>query len=372
MLDNRKIEQLTERVVNRITKANTRILKAIGEQIAHIGTLTPTKAQELVNMLKYGGKYEELLQELSKITGQNIKDIEKIFEEVAKHNLNFNKEFYEYRNKPFIPYDENPYIQGITKAYTRQAIDGYVNLSRTLGFSKVVNGRVVYSPIRERYIEAIDEAILNVRTGQDFTSAMRHTVEELGNSGIRTVDYDSGYSRRLDSAVRQNIHDGIVGMHNTMQEVIGEEVGADGVEISHHRNAAPDHIDTVDGKQFTLEEFEVLDDSLERPVGTLNCRHLKRYIILEITPPRWTKEQLKKDKQDNEDGFMYKGKHYTNYEGTQLQRRIETEVRKQRDIQSMGNAEASSRADKRIKDLMKQYNDIHKISGLETRMERLR
>lgn len=364
MLDERKIEQLTERIITRIAKANTRVLGAIGEQIAYIGTLTPSKAQALVNTIKYGGKYEEIVKELSRITGANIRDIEKIFKIIAKDNLNFAKEFYEYRKKPFIPYEDNLYIQGITKAYTRQAIDGYI--SHTLGFK--IDGN--FKSIRETYLSVIDEAILRAETGQGFDTAMRDTVEQLGNSGIRTVDYDSGYSRRLDSSVRMHIQDGIIGMHNTMQQVIGEETEADGIEISHHRNSAPDHIDTVDGKQFTIKEFEELD--LKRPVGTMNCRHLKYYIILDITPPRWSKEELEKDKEMNNKGFEYKGKHYTNYEGTQLQRRIEVEVRKQRDIQSMGNTQASERADKKIKALLKEYHNIAKISGLKTRMERLR
>ena len=54
------IELLTERFVNRLNKANEFFLTKIGESVKKIRKLTPTQAQQLVQILKYGGKYEEI------------------------------------------------------------------------------------------------------------------------------------------------------------------------------------------------------------------------------------------------------------------------------------------------------------------------
>jgi hypothetical protein len=53
MLDDRIINVLVERLVNRIEQGNTYILEEIGKSIKQIGTLTPSKAQQLAQILKY-------------------------------------------------------------------------------------------------------------------------------------------------------------------------------------------------------------------------------------------------------------------------------------------------------------------------------
>lgn len=62
--------------------------------------------------------------------------------------------------------------------------------------------------------------------------------------------------------------------------------------------------------------------------------------------------------------------------GTQLQRQIELEVRKQKDIQigavSIGDKEMVEQAQKRITQLTRKYKEIADISGLPTKLERMR
>ena len=55
------IELLTERLVNRINNANEFFLIKIGESVKKIRTLTPTQAHQLIQILKYGGNYEEIV-----------------------------------------------------------------------------------------------------------------------------------------------------------------------------------------------------------------------------------------------------------------------------------------------------------------------
>ena len=59
MLNEKIIEQLVERLVERIEKANTYILEKIGKDIKKISTLTPSRAQEVVQILKYGRNYND-------------------------------------------------------------------------------------------------------------------------------------------------------------------------------------------------------------------------------------------------------------------------------------------------------------------------
>ena len=86
MLSEETIEKLTERLANRIEQGNTYILEQIAKSINKIGSLTPSKAQQLAMIMRYGGDYDKIVRKLAKITKINVKDIYKIFKEVAKQN----------------------------------------------------------------------------------------------------------------------------------------------------------------------------------------------------------------------------------------------------------------------------------------------
>ena len=155
-----------------------------------------------------------------------------------------------------------------------------------------------------------------------------------------------------------------------------KETGADGIEVSHHKNPAPDHADTIDGKQFSKEEFERVNESLDRHVGELNCYHFIYPIVLGISEPVFSKEELEADKKTNEKGFDFEGKHYTNYEGTQLQRQLETKIRQYKDRQigakSINDADEINKCQEKIRQLSQKYKELSDVSGLPTKVDRLR
>ena len=87
-------------------------------------------------------------------------------------------------------------------------------------------------------------------------------------------------------------------------------------------------------------------------------------------------QQLQKIIDNNNKGFELDGKHYTNYEGTQLQRKLELEIRKQKDIQIMAkasdNRELVVETQQKITQLTYKYKQLSVVSGLPTKMERMR
>ena len=108
-----------------------------------------------------------------------------------------------------------------------------------------------FKGLRETYNEALDTALLNVGQGKEtFDSAISRILKDIGNSGLKTVDYKSGRSVRLDSTLTMHLKSRLRELHNENQKIIGEEIGADGVEISVHLNPAPDH-EEAQGRQFS-------------------------------------------------------------------------------------------------------------------------
>ena len=304
------------------------------------------------------------------------KDIEIIFEQVAKDNQAFAKQFYDYKGIDFVPYKDNIALQQQVNAMSEITKGLFTNLSNTTGFLMTDNvGNKVITSLSKTYQNVIDEAITTIAQGKDsYQTTMRRTMKQLADSGIRQVDYASGYSRRLDSSVRQNILDGMRELSNQVQEDFGNEFGADGVEISVHNNPAEDHAD-IQGHQYSNEEFKTLNDSLERPISTLNCYHYIFSIVLGVSKPQYSQEQLDMINSKNQDGFEFEGLQYTMYEGTQLQRKIETAIRKNKDRQiigrSSGDDELVNQAQEQITMLTNKYNDLSKISSLPTKLQRL-
>lgn len=389
MLSQKIEERLAERLSQRINETNTYILKQIGKNIKKLSTLNPSSANKLAQMMKYGGSYEEIARKLAQISGKNIEDIYKMFEEIAKNNKDFAKQFYKYRNIDFIPYSKDIALQNQVQSLANITAETFLNFSNTRAIGYVfkdLNGNKTFKNIQQTYQETIDRAILSISQGKEsFYSNMRHTLEELGQSGL--VQYESGRTRRLDSAVRMNVLDGIRRLNRETSLRFGQEYNADGVEISVHSNPAPDHAD-IQGRQFSLEEFEKLengdiatdykgnkyDGSDKRHIGEYNCYHKTFNIVLGVSKPEYSDKQLKQIIEENKEGFEFEGKHYTNYEGTQLQRRIETAIRKQKDIKLLaiqsGDDILELDSQMKIDRLTSKYNDLCKISGLRPQIQR--
>ena len=391
MIEEKQVEQIVEKLIERVNKTNTLFLKSIGSSIKKIRELTPTEAHHLVQMLKYGDSYDNLIKEISKYTDMNVKDIDKIFKAYAKKDQQFYKQFYKYRNKPFIPYERNPLLQRQTTALSNMVKNEMYNFTRSNVLGYTINGK--FFNLRETYNQVLDDALLNVSQGKEtFDSAMARILKDIGGSGLKTLEYESGRSIRLDSALRMHLKGRLRELHNENQKIIGEEIGADGIEISVHENPAPDH-ELAQGRQFSLEEWEKLNNGLEatdykgvsvtldhdgkngyRPISEMNCYHYIFTIVLGVSKPEYSDKELKEIIDRNDKGFDYEGKHYTMYEGTQLLRKVELELRKSKDTQilarSSSNVELVGEMQSRITQLTSKYKDILKASGLKSKLER--
>jgi hypothetical protein len=406
MLSEEVIEKVIERLTRRIEQGNTYVLEQIGKSIKQIGTLSPSQAQQLYQIMRYGGDFDKIINKLAEITDLNEKDIYKIFDEIAKSDYNYTKRFYDYRGKKFIPYEENIALKRQVQALASITAGEYRNLTQTMAFTKKVNGKVVYTPLARAYQDTLDKAVLSVLQGKNtFQEEMYSTIKELAESGIKTVNYDTGTTLRLDSAVRMQMKGALRNLHNEIQEQVGKEYDADGVEISVHSHPAPDHAE-VQGRQFSINqydengklikegEFEKFQSDRDardykgklfpaeykgrdrRSISQYNCYHYTFAIVLGVNEPEYSDKQLQEIINDTNQKIEFEGKQYDKYQCTQLQRQIELAIRKQKDVQIMAKASGNNklllRSQMKITQLTRKYRDLSKASGLPTKMERMR
>ena len=395
MLTDRELEKLIQPIITRQENINNYVIQVIAERVKDIENLLPSDVYKLERLLKSGQDVRKINKEIARLTGLNEREIKKLIQTVAEDAYIDAKPYYDYRNLPYIPLEQNTALRIAVEAIAKQTVDTYVNLSKAQAFMirDLKNpSKLIPTTVSKTYYSVIDEAVQASQSGTtDYHTAMRRTLKQLADSGLRSVEYntESGrrFTQRLDTAVRRNLLDGVRAINQKVQDITGEQFGADGKEITVHANSAPDH-EPVQGHQFTNEEFEKLQndepfedvdgekfDAIARPIGVLNCRHFTYSIIIGLSKPNFTKAQLQKMKAENQRGYTAPdGTHYTMYECTQRQRAYETKIREQKERQMLfeqsGDAVGAQEARAKVVELQKKYRAFSRACGLSIKNEK--
>ncbi|MEG1084676.1 MAG: phage minor capsid protein, partial [Hydrogenoanaerobacterium sp.] len=333
MLNEEQLKELPEPIIKRLEALNTKYLTKIGQHINDIGQMSPTDIHRLVRMKDFGADVDEITKELERITAKNAEEIHSIYHLIAEENSKFAEKF---MGSAYIPYAENAALQAYVTAAAAQTVQTYVQMSKHTAFyvfSK--GGRKVPTSLGETYTRVIDQAITAITTGtSDYYTEMRGVMKDLADSGIRTkykplkgtagktADYATGYSRRLDTAIRQNILWGVKELNQGISEQLGKEFGADGWEIDYHAHPRPTH-EGMGGKQYAIGKAQVINgrhyksfSEVEGLLSEYGCLHLKFPIILGVSEPTYTDKQLDKFEAADKKTFEFEGKHYTKYKAS--------------------------------------------------------
>lgn len=359
MLSDTQLDELMQPILIRQSFINTYVIEIIAKRVKEIGRLLPSDVHRLERLLRSGADVRKINKKLSELTGLNEKAIKKLIQAIAKSAYLDAKPFYDYRQKPFIAFDKNEPLQRIVTAIANQTSGTYVNLSRSRAFMlrDMQNPqKLIPTSLSKTYYSVVDEAIQASQNGTiDYGTAMRRTLQQLSDSGIQAVQYhpESGkeYHQSLEAAVKRNLLDGIRQINQEVQDLTGQQYGADGKEITVHEMSAPDH-EPIQGHQFTNEEYEKLQsgepfqdvngiefEAVKRPIGEYNCRHFTYSIIVGISKPNFTAKQLEENMARNAKGYTdSSGKHLTLYECTQKQRALERKIRAAKSLIVTGTA----------------------------------
>ena len=342
------------------------VIGIICDRLKKVGELNPTSARQLAILAKdYNADMREIQKVIQKRMNLSAEEVERIFQQAAKDSTELATALAMDR----LNVVDTKRVEEQASAAAARYKDQLLNLPDTFAF-KMGEG---YKPVREAYIAVTNKATLAVHSGAlDYNTAIRQEVKRLADNGISVVEWESGYHRRLDSSVRMNVMEGVRQMNQEILEEAGESF-ATGYEISAHDRPAPDHAD-IQGRQYTKEEYEKLNASLKRPIGTLNCMHIAYPIVYGVTKPTYSEEELEEMKEHAEKKYTWKGKELTGYECTQQQRRMETEIRKSQDreraLRRAGDTEGADREKKRTQDLRKEYKEFSEHVGLSEKLNR--
>lgn len=360
MLSERQLRALLALFEARMQGITDKYLALMGGHLKAIGGLKPSDVHRLTEMRRMGANVRTIQQDIARSAEANVADLAAVFGAVAAGDQEFAQQWFGGPPRIKGAPKNSTAIERVLKAQLRVTAQAFKNLSQTTIQSTA-------------YREAVDVAIQTVQTGvTDYASAIRGALRAAGNGGL-SVQYPSGLTRRLDSAVRQNVLDGVRSLNNDILGQLGNEYGADGVELSAHALCAEDHL-PYQGRQFSRKAFEQLQASLPRPVGMWNCKHTIFPVVLGVSEPAHTPEELAAYARNSREAVEIDGRVKTRYEWTQEQRRTETAIRRQKDVANLAKASGDDvlrrEAQSHINTLQEHYARISAGAGLTQQPER--
>ena len=372
------------------------IMNDIIRRIAETGEITRTADWQLNRLYNMGADKTDIRKHIQEALNLSDTEIEQLYSDTLKEGYLRDESLYQAVGQEFIPFEENMALQQLIEATKQQTAKQLKNITRTMGFAvKQPNGRKTFKTVDDYFKDTMDNAFMHVLNGTfDYNSIIRKVTDEMTRSGVRSINYDSGISTRIDVAARRAILTGVNQVTSKINSDNMQKLDTEFVETSWHSTARPTH-QVWQGRVFywdranpNAEKIEagVLYKSFIRETGYgevdglcgANCRHTFYPFIPGISVRTYTDEQLEELNRQENEKKEYNGKEYNKYEATQYQRRLETSMRKYRqDISLLKQSGLADDSDEVIaakckyQTLSKKYSDFSEKMGLREHRDRV-
>lgn len=375
-----ELKNIPESFINLYQELEDFIIADIGRRISKVGSLTDSAKLETIRANEIGISLNLIKEKIKEVSGLTEQSINELLKDVGLYSIAKENELYSAAGLDTVKITENAALANIMKSAIKQTSGDLYNLTQSMGFTQKINGRVVYKPIAKYYHDAMDLAVMQIKSGStSYNTAIKQAVDRLCESGIRSVDYESGVANRIDVAVRRSVMTGSNQMSQKLTLEGMKETGNDFVETTAHIGARPSHskwqgkVFCYSGKSKEYPSFiESTGYGTGPGLGGWNCRHSFYPFIPGISNRAYTDEEL-----DNIDPspFEYNGKMYTYYEATQHQRQIERSIRKTRTqlvgYEAAGLKDEFTNSSIILKQQEKYYRKFSKVAGIPTEKDRL-
>lgn len=366
------MEQLYRSLQLNIMSDLTERLKANGEEI------TSAADWQINRLYELGVSKDEIDSLIQSTLNVSDDEIDRIYDEVVKSGYARNEELYTSKGKEYIPYAENKQLQQLVKAVKNQTKSEYRNITGSLGFAvRNADNTLSFTPLADFYQRTLDNGLMQIASGAvDYNAVLKKAVKAMTDSGLRTVDYASGWSNRVDVAARRALMTGFNQVVAKVNEDNAEQLGTEYFEVSYHRGARPTH-QVWQGRVYSKKELETVCG-----LGTVtglcgaNCYHSYSPFIKGIDTPTYSKEELDRMNEEENTPKEYNGRQYTAYEAQQRQRQLETAMRADRqkiELLTQGGADDDTITGAKAKYFQRQdeYVKFSKAMGLPEQWERI-
>lgn len=422
MLTDEQLEYISAAIVPLFQYLEKEVIADIARRIAKTLTYSRTAELQAIAMMKLGYSLARIRKEAMKMlnadpdfrkavaknTLEYKREVRKIINDITRAAYKANEEIVAGAGNMSWANDlsvwkeagkeltDNSYLKELMDAFTAQTNGELKNMTQTTGF-KTMSG---YEGIENAYRRELDKAVIKICSGtfsQD--KVVRDVVHDLAQSGLRSIDFASGYSMQLDTAARLAIRTGCHQLAGKIQDENIKQTGENLVYVSKHwgaRNKGTGHANheqwqgrvyfIKEGKDYSKEAKRIGQDYItdlwiatgysvdgaheSDPTGLYgyNCRH-RHYVWFEGASS-FPKNHYEKEPAP----VTIDGKTYDYYAMTQKMRAMERNIRalkrEKEAEEALGNDTRELQV--KIKEKTAKYKEFCKMCGVPEETSRLR
>lgn len=344
--------------------------------------LNEVTVQDIKALRSHGIDLKDIEKAIRKTTGISETKLNKLLDDVVKRNQRYYTELIDLAH---ITQPETLVSLEDTWAIYEQTKQTLRNITRSMGFL-VDAGRTMLPPARV-YQWALDNATMQIQSGAiSYNQAIKSAVKQLADSGLKVVDYESGHRDQIDVVVRRAVMTGVNQICAKYTEQSAEYLETPYFEVSAHSGARDkpgpspwsSHKDWQ-GKVYSIRAGDIYPNIYDAcGLGAVdglegaNCRHRRFPWVEGVSERTYTDEKL--EHIDDGLGCTFDGKKYTAYEATQMQRRVERQIIKQKRLVTAYKASEQKdeyyAAKAKLVRLNAKYKAFSEAAGLPLQWER--
>lgn len=378
------LDALPEELAELYRALEDMLLDEICSRLKMADQLNEVTVQDIRALRSHGIDLKEIENAIRHTTGISEKKLKELLDDVAERNQQYYTGIIDLAH---ITQPETLLSIEDTWAIYEQTRQEMRNITRSMGFL-VDAGRAMLPPAKA-YQWALDNATMQIQSGAiNYNQAIKSAVKQLADSGLKVVDYESGHRDHVDVAARRAVMTGVSQLCSKYTEQAAEYLETPYYEVSAHAGARDvpgpspwsSHKDWQ-GKVYSTRSGDIYPNIYEVcGLGAVdglegaNCRHRRFPWVEGVSERTYTDEKL--EHIDDDLGCEFDGKKYTAYEATQMQRRVEREVRKLKREKAAYNAAGLHKEERdvniRLRRLNAKYGVFSAKAGLPEQRERMK
>lgn len=372
-----ELERMPVEIERIMSELEELVMEDVIRRIRINDEITRSADWQIYRLVQMGQSTEYIQKQIQLALNFTDEEIKNLYEGAIKSGYARDEDLYEKVGVDFVPFEENAELQQLVLAVMDQTKEEMENITRTLGFAIDLNGKSVFTPMGEYLQKVLDTAVLEVSTGTfDYNTTLKRVVNEMTKSGVRSIDYETGWNNRIEVAARRALMTGVNQVVGHINDRNADALGTDFFEVSWHATARPTHQEWQ-GRVYSRKELvDICGLGTVTGLHGANCYHSYFPFVPGVSVRQWTDEELDEMNANENELKTYRGKDYSTYEATQRQRHLESLMRSQRrkikllksggaDEDDIINVMAKYRA------TMSQYTAFSKQMGLPQQRERI-
>ena len=312
------LEHCADAVILLYQRLDEAIARDIARRLMKMGEVTDTARWQAEQLQHAGRLYDEVIAEVARYSGMTQEAVRKAFEDAGVKSMDAEIEQYLQAGINVPPIRQNERAWNILQAALKKTGGELLNLTMTTALET-----------QRRFISACTLAEMQVTGGfLSYQEAVRRAIRDAAGEGT-SVLYPSGHVDKLDVAVRRAVVTGVNQTCGKITESLANEFECDLMEITAHAGARPSHVvwqGQIVSRSGRRGYLSLSDIGYGTGAGFQgwNCRHSWNPFFEGISKRSYTKEDIEAL---NAKDVPYNGGMYTEYEISQMQRRMEREIR---------------------------------------------